>query len=145
MAEEAHAPIRQLPPTTTVLSVEQVKQSCADEHSFLIDETWFDLINDVQDEEVVLECNSIRTPPGKKGKKERESKCRGSKERKSRGSLCSAPKCFSQGKSFFRFPVDTERRRCWIVNCGRDSSWIPTTNSRLCEVILNSLRALLRN
>ncbi|EZA54480.1 hypothetical protein X777_05756 [Ooceraea biroi] len=49
---------------------------------------------------------------------------------------CCAMNCFSQqvtGKLFHRLPKDPVRRAIWIRRIER-KDWIPSNNSRLCEV-----------
>jgi len=38
-----------------------------------------------------------------------------------------------QGKKFFRFPKDPERRSIWVLQTGR-KFWQPTASSCICEV-----------
>lgn len=50
--------------------------------------------------------------------------------------VCSALNCNSSSKDFqlHAYPVEPTRRLLWVQNSGRAEDWLPTTNSRLCEV-----------
>ncbi|XP_018364721.1 PREDICTED: THAP domain-containing protein 2-like [Trachymyrmex cornetzi] len=53
---------------------------------------------------------------------------------------CSALNCKNRseaGFQTFRFPTEAERRKKWLINCRRDK-WIPSSNSRLCEIHFES-------
>ncbi|XP_055035545.2 THAP domain-containing protein 5 [Misgurnus anguillicaudatus] len=40
--------------------------------------------------------------------------------------------------SFYRFPLDKEKRRRWITNMGRDAGWTPSESSSLCSAHFTS-------
>ncbi|ROL47438.1 THAP domain-containing protein 2 [Anabarilius grahami] len=41
------------------------------------------------------------------------------------------------GVSFYKFPLQEEHRRHWIVNMGRDAEWTPSDSSSLCSAHFN--------
>ncbi|XP_039305494.1 uncharacterized protein LOC120356833 isoform X2 [Solenopsis invicta] len=55
---------------------------------------------------------------------------------------CSAINCKNRneaGYQTFRFPKEGERRKKWLINCRRNK-WIPSSNSRLCEIHFESFQ-----
>ncbi|XP_039311741.1 THAP domain-containing protein 5-like isoform X2 [Solenopsis invicta] len=55
---------------------------------------------------------------------------------------CSAINCKNRneaGYQTFRFPKEGERRKKWLINCRRNK-WMPSSNSRLCEIHFESFQ-----